>query len=79
MRALVFSVTELMGNGCHGAIASPLVVPADGGVDKQVSHFFLLTLKVEVVVGCLDSLEGVVHDFLHLLLELGNNVAGEHI
>jgi len=77
MGALVFSVTELVGNGCHGAIASPLVVPADGGVDEQVSHFLLLALKVEVVVGCLDSQEGVVHDFLHLLLELGNNVAGK--
>ena len=77
MGALVFSVTELVGSGCHGAIASPLVVPADGGVDEQVSHFLLLALKVEVVVGCLDSQEGVVHDFLHLLLELGNNVAGK--
>jgi len=39
-----------------------------------VSHFLLLSLKVEVVVGSLHSQEGVVHDFLHLLLELGNNL-----
>ena len=42
----------------------------------MVSRFLVLSLEVKVVVGSLDSQEGIVHDFLHLLLELGNNVDG---
>ena len=51
-----------------------LVVPADSGVDEEVSCFLVLGLEVEVIVGFLDFQEGIVHDFLHLLLELGNNI-----
>ena len=54
-----------------------LVVPANSGVDKEGSRFLALGLKVEVVVGSLDFQEGIVHDFLHLLLELGNNIHGK--
>ena len=54
-----------------------LVVPADSGVDEEVSRFLVLGLEVEVIVGSLDFQEGIVHDFLHLLLELGNNIHGK--
>ena len=40
-------------------------------------HISFYLLSKSSVVGCLDSLEGVVHDFLHLLLELEDNVAGK--
>lgn len=51
-----------------------LGVPAGGCVDKEVLRLLVIGLKVEVVAGFLDSQEGVFHDFLHLLLEFGNNI-----
>ena len=56
-----------------------LVVPAGGGVDKEVSRFLVLGTEIVVVAGSLDSHEGVVHDLLHLLLELGNNADGNEL
>ena len=53
------------------------MVPAGSGIDKEVSHFLVLGTKTAVVAGSLDSHEGIVHDLLHLLLELGNNVDGK--
>ena len=56
-----------------------LVVPTTGIVDEEVSRFLVLGTEIVVVAGSLDSHEGVVHDLLHLLLELGNNVDGNEL
>ena len=63
----------------HHSDEVALVVPAGGGVDKEVSRFLVLGTKIAVVAESLDSHEGVVHDLLHLLLELGNNVDGNDL
>ena len=56
-----------------------LVVSTGGIVDEEVSRFLVLGTEIVVVAGSLDSHKGVVHDLLHLLLELGNNVDGNEL
>lgn len=54
-------------------------ISASGDIDEDISKLVGLGDKFQLVVKRLDALQGIVHDVLHLLLELGHTEDGNQL